>query len=752
MKKITTIFLMMILFGILNAQTPNIVISGVYGGGGNSGSTYKNDYIELYNTTNSAVDLAGYTLYYASAAGNSATSTNYYTFPAGSTIGAKKFALIKAAQGAGSQPEWPITFDFNGSGAGGGNLAMSATDGKVLLLSAYHNLTASGSIPTTLAGIQAMANYVDYVPYGTATPKFGADLTGLSASMAAKRKYNDATKVIDYTLSVGADFDKVTANENAPRNSSYGNENQVATPTFSPAGGTYTSPQTVTITCTTPDANILYTLDGSNPSMVSPIYTTPITVSFTTTIKAMAFKAGMDNSSIATAVYNFPVIVDVPNIAAFKATPESSTIYKITGDVTFVYRTGRYMFIKDETAGLMIFDNATPIITTTYNNGDIISGGIIGTHGVFNGLHQLVPSVNTATGTPGATVLPKVVTMAELLANFATYESQLLLLESVIFDAGTFGTGAAGNINIHQGSDEMICRNHFGNITGYETDPSKPYHVAGFAIPYNADREICPRSVDDIFLPGSVVATPEFSPAGGYYEEPVQVTITTTTEGAEIRYTTDGSEPTQTSTLFTAPISVSKITTIKARAFHPDFNPSIIVSATYQFPGVDQVAKPTFTPESGSYADVSVTINCATPGASIYYTLNGNEPTEQDMLFEEPIEMPEGTTILKAKAFKTGMDPSVVATASYIVEVGIEEWNAQIKICPNPTSGELRIKNEELRIENVEVFDVYGRKILSHASLLSSETIVNISHLPAGVYFVKITTDVGEIVKKVVKK
>jgi len=347
--------------------------------------------------------------------------------------------------------------------------------------------------------------------------------------------------------------------------------------------------------------------------------------------------------------------------------------------------------------------------------------------------------------------------MSELLSNFATYESQLISIENIKFDAGTFSSGAAANIKIYQGADEMVCRNHFGNITGYETDPSKFFNVTGFPIPYNDERQLAPRNVDDIVLAGSTVAAPVFSPEGGNFSEPITVTITTTTAGAKIYYTTDGSEPTEASTLFTAPIPVAETTTIKARGFHPDLDPSIIVSATYKFPNPDQVATPTFTPAGGLYNEVEVTILCATEGAAIYYTTNGNTPTEQDMLFTNPIKMPEGTTVLKAKAFKTGMEPSDIATASYVVEVGINEWEAQIKIYPNPTSGELQIETSDMRCEilDIEIFDVYGKKIVSNlksqvSSLKSqvSNQIIDISHLQSGVYFLKITTGAGNTVTK----
>ena len=78
-----------------------------------------------------------------------------------------------------------------------------------------------------------------------------------------------------------------------------------------------------------------------------------------------------------------------------------------------------------------------------------------------------------------------------------------------------------------------------------------------------------------------------------------------------------------------------------------------------------------------------------------------------------------------------------------------------LRIYPNPTTGELRIENGELRIENVEIFDIYGRK-QSHVSRVTchetGEARINISHLSAGIYFLRIHTEAGEVVRKVVKE
>jgi len=72
-----------------------------------------------------------------------------------------------------------------------------------------------------------------------------------------------------------------------------------------------------------------------------------------------------------------------------------------------------------------------------------------------------------------------------------------------------------------------------------------------------------------------------------------------------------------------------------------------------------------------------------------------------------------------------------------------------ITIHPNPTTGELTVVGYQFSVQGVEVFDVYGRKLLTFSVPL---TPINIAHLQAGIYFVKITTEQGEVIKKVVKQ
>jgi len=114
-------------------------------------------------------------------------------------------------------------------------------------------------------------------------------------------------------------------------------------------------------------------------------------------------------------------------------------------------------------------------------------------------------------------------------------------------------------------------------------------------------------------------------------------------------------------------------------------------------------------------------------------------------------------------AVKYGATDGFIPIAGVTVTgVSIEDDVAR-NVCavyPNPTSGELRIENGELRIENVEIFDVYGRNVGSKFPSKNLEgwqpqadgVVLDISHFPAGIYFVKIHTESGMVTKKVVKE
>ena len=159
------------------------------------------------------------------------------------------------------------------------------------------------------------------------------------------------------------------------------------------------------------------------------------------------------------------------------------------------------------------------------------------------------------------------------------------------------------------------------------------------------------------------VATPAFSVASGAVDSGTTVTITCSTEGAKIYYTTDGTEPTASSTEYTSAISVTAAVTLKVIALKNGMNDSAVATASYTI----TVETPAFSVESGAVnSGKEVTISCTTEGAKIYYTTDGTEPTASSTEYTAAISVTPPMT-LKAIAVKSGMNDSAVASASYLV-------------------------------------------------------------------------------------
>jgi len=169
----------------------------------------------------------------------------------------------------------------------------------------------------------------------------------------------------------------------------------------------------------------------------------------------------------------------------------------------------------------------------------------------------------------------------------------------------------------------------------------------------------------------NTIQPPTFSPPAGTYTSAQNVTISTITRGAFLRYTTDGTTPTsKVGTFYTGPVSVGMNQTINAIAFgagQPNGrSDSAVSSATYNF----QVAVPTFSPAAGTYTSAqSVTISTTTPGAAIRYTTDGSMPTNTaGTPYTVPVSVSTSKTI-RAIAYKTGWPDSAVATAGYVITV-----------------------------------------------------------------------------------
>src|SRR5207245_858608 len=155
-----------------------------------------------------------------------------------------------------------------GSGTYTGSVTVSISDATS---GATIHYTTDGSTPTTSSAVYSGALTF-------------TQTTTLKAMAAASGMTNSGVASATYTV-----------------------QQQVATPTFSPGGGTYTGSVTVTIGDANSGATIHYTTDGSTPTTSSPVYSSALTFNQTTTLKAMAAASGMTNSGVASATYTIRV-------------------------------------------------------------------------------------------------------------------------------------------------------------------------------------------------------------------------------------------------------------------------------------------------------------------------------------------------------------------------------------------------------------------------------------------------------------
>jgi ribosome-binding factor A len=160
---------------------------------------------------------------------------------------------------------------------------------------------------------------------------------------------------------------------------------------------------------------------------------------------------------------------------------------------------------------------------------------------------------------------------------------------------------------------------------------------------------------------GSTVYTPAITPSSGTYNNVQKVSMTCDTDGATIYYTTDGTTPSTSSAVYSAPFDMTTAGTVKAYAVKDGMTASSVASATYTY----EVADPVFSVAAGTIiAPQDVTITTDTKGATIYYTTDGSTPDGTSTEYTGPIHV-DATMTIKAIAVKDGFTNSAEKTAAY---------------------------------------------------------------------------------------
>ena len=418
-------------------------------------------------------------------------------------------------------------------------------------------------------------------------------------------------------------------------------EKPAATPVFSLSAGTYATAQSVKITDATADGTIYYTTNGATPTTASTKYTAAITVAASETIKAIAVATGYTASAIATANYTIasPAAKPAFSVAAGTySTAQSVQISDATPSATIYYTTNG----ATPTPASAVYKSAVNITATGYLQAIAVANGFT-TSPVASALYSIgtdVTATPVLSPAPGAYSTPQTVTITDATPG------------AVI----TYSIGIGSVVNTY-------------TYTGPFTVSSTEY-IAFDAIAPGYTRS---AALESIYTIGTVPA-PQFSPAAGTYSTAQLVNIYDITPAATIYYTTDGATPTAASAVYSAPVVVTANETIRAFAAAPKLTSSAAVSAAYTIGKV--VATPAFSLAPGSYTSAqTVTITDITPGATIYYTLNGTTPTTASTRYTAAIPV-STTETLEAIAVATGDTNSAVATAAYTIGYPISTFVA----------------------------------------------------------------------------
>ena len=547
------------------------------------------------------------------------------------------------------------------------------------------------------ANSSAASNFVTY------TGPFAITASAVVTTKAVESGYQDsATASASYTVIV-------------PR---------AAAPTFAPNGGTFTGSVSVALSCATPGATILYALGTSSANATNfTAYAAPLLLTTTTVVMAKATESGYQDSTTAYASY----AILLPKVAAPTFAPVGGTYTgSVTVTISCATPGAAILYaIGANSAGASIFTPYVGPITLTTSSvvtAKAVAGGSLDSVTVSAMYSVTVPRVSTPTftpaggiytssvtvaiscATPGAAILYALGTSSANATNFAPYTVPVTLGATSVIMAkatktGYQDSGVAGAAytvivpkvatptfappgGIYTGSVTVALSCATPAVTILYALGSSSVNASNF-VAYTAPIALPASSVimakatksgyQDSGVAGAAytiivpkVAPPTFAPPGGIYTGSVTVAISCATPDATIlitRGTTSGNATNFTT--YTGPMTVTTTTVLMAKTTKTGFVDSASVGAYYTVVPLPRVATPTFQPAGGSYkSGMSVTILCATPGASIFYTLDGSEPTSNALPYEGTFTL-DAPTVIHARAVKTGMQDSAAAGTSY---------------------------------------------------------------------------------------
>ncbi len=236
-------------------------------------------------------------------------------------------------------------------------------------------------------------------------------------------------------------------------------------------------------------AIVYYTVNGEDPTAESSVYSEPLIITETTTVKAIAVKDDQ-TSDVAEGTYTLG-----PIYTTFASANEAASSDRIVSRLTFTealvtFVSGQNAYVQDATGAMLIYG------TTTLKAGDKISGNIDGQLYSYNGLPEVAnPTYNVEVVSSENEVLPTAVSAADLAANPMKYISQYVVLKNAVFESDAEGD-AKNNYNFTAAGSSFVLRNNFK--VNLSISASSAYAVSGLVTVYNSTVQVYPTAAEDI--------------------------------------------------------------------------------------------------------------------------------------------------------------------------------------------------------------------------------------------------------------
>ena len=517
-----------------------------------------------------ATDVLYYTLTTASTGGNS-TPHNSYTAAATPTIDGIQWSVM----GNSNMSPWRL----------GGKAADSNT--PLTTDRAVFSKTAMGSAITevklAVGAVSGVTVNSLKLIVSTAEDGGGTKIDEVSGTFAANstisfKPTSPATQWATgsfykfvFNITITATSNKYVEFSEAKFYAPEGTSTTVATPTISGKTPFYPSTE-VTIECGTEGASIQYSLDnGSNWTA----YSDPFTLTETKTVKAKATKSGSNDSEVASMTFTKGTVQTVAdaltaiNALADDGTIENQFVEGVVSTAAASVSSGKMNYsISDDgtkTSELAVYqgkglNNVNFAAATDLVLGDKVT--------IFGTLQKYVKNSKTTPEFISGNYLVDYVAVPRFSVAAGAVASGTQVELSTPQDGFTIYYTADGSDPKTSGTE------YTGVITISATTTIKAYAKKGTIFSNVATAE---------YTLATPAATPTFSPVAGAYNAAQNVTISTTTDGAEIYYTINGTDPTTSSTKYTGAISVNKNTTIKAIAVKDGLANSAVATAKYTF-------------------------------------------------------------------------------------------------------------------------------------------------------------------------